>query len=234
MIRLYTWPTPNGHKLQIMLEECGLAYEPHPVNIGKGEQFAPEFLKISPNNKIPAIIDEEGPDGRAISLFESGAILIYLAEKTGQLLPHAEIDARGYYAVLQWLMFQMAHIGPMLGQTHHFRIYAPEKLPYAIDRYTKEAGRLYRVLDKRLCESPWLGGETYSIADIATFPWIRSYASQGQALEDFPAVKRWFDAIAARPAVVRGVAGMRDQQRVAPISAAEREVLFGSTQYARH
>jgi GSH-dependent disulfide-bond oxidoreductase len=232
MIQLYTWRTPNGHKVEIMLEECSLNYAVHSIDIGKGEQFAPEFLKISPNNKIPAIVDEDGPGGRPLPMFESGAILIYLAEKTGQFMPDAKADPRRYYTVLQWLMFQMAHIGPMLGQTHHFRVYAPEPVPYAIDRYTKEATRLYRVLDKRLSESAWLGGEAYSIADIATFPWIRSYAQQGQALEDFPAVKRWFELIAARPAVIRALAVA--PPRTTPMTDAEREVLFGAKQYAKH
>ena len=179
MIHLYSWRTPNGDKVQIMLEECGLAYRVHPVDIGKSEQFAPEFLKISPNNKIPAIIDEDGPGGSALPLFESGAILLYLGDKTGQFLPQRATDARGYYAVLQWLMFQMGHIGPMLGQAHHFRKYADVQVPYAIERYTKEAGRLYRVLDRQLCSSAYLAGPAPTIADFATFPWIRSYALQG-------------------------------------------------------
>ncbi|MSO70739.1 MAG: glutathione S-transferase family protein [Alphaproteobacteria bacterium] len=234
MIQLYSWRTPNGHKIQIMLEECSHAYTIHPVNIGKGEQFAPEFLKISPNNKIPAMVDEDGPGGRPIGLFESGAILMYLAGKTGMFMPYARADPRRYYAVLQWLMFQMAHIGPMLGQTHHFRMYAPEPVPYAIERYTKEAGRLYRVLAARLSESPWIGGDSYTIADMAIFPWIRSSSNQGQAIEEYPAVKRWFDAIAARPAVIRGLAALPSTPRAGPISAAEREVLFGAIQYARH
>ena len=171
MIEVYSWPTPNGHKVHIMLEECGLPYNAIPVNIGAGEQFDPEFLAISPNNKIPAITDPDGPDGKPISLFESGAILVYLAAKTGRFLPGTD---RERYEVLQWLMFQMGGVGPMLGQVHHFRLYAPEKIEYAIERYTNEGKRLYGVIDKRLSSSPWLGGKDYSIADIATFPWLRN------------------------------------------------------------
>lgn len=202
MIDVYTWPTPNGHKVHIMLEECGLPYRVHPINIGKGDQFKPEFLAISPNNKIPAIVDGEGPDGKPISLFESGAILVYLAEKTGRFLP---ATARERYAVLQWLMFQMGGVGPMLGQAHHFRVFAHDRIPYAIDRYTSEAKRLYGVIDRRLAEVPYLAGETYSIADIATFPWLRSWEKQGISWADYPHAKRWFDAMAARPAVQAGV-----------------------------
>ncbi|MFQ5970801.1 MAG: glutathione binding-like protein, partial [Alphaproteobacteria bacterium] len=205
MIHAYTWPTPNGHKIHIMLEECGLDYEVHPIDIGKGSQFSPEFLAISPNNRIPAIVDEEGPEGEPISLFESGAILIYLADKTGRFMPDPS-DPRGRYRVLEWLMFQIGNVGPMLGQNHHFRHYATEKIPYAVDRYTNEATRLYGIIDKRLGSSPYLAGEDYTIADIATFPWLRSYERQGQRLEDYPHLKRWFEGIAARPAVVRGVA----------------------------
>ena len=192
MIDVYTWPTPNGHKVHIMLEECGQDYKAHPVNIGAGDQFAPEFLAISPNNKIPAITDPDGPDGKPISLFESGAILVYLAGKTGRFLPQ---DVRGRYEVLQWLMFQMGGVGPMLEQNHHFRQYAPEKLPYAIERYTNEARRLYGVIDRRLAASPWLGGAEYSIADIATWPWLRNWKNQGMDLSDHPHLERWFHAI---------------------------------------
>jgi GST-like protein len=201
-IELYTWSTPNGRKISIMLEEVGLPYSVHPINITKDEQYAPAFLKISPNNKIPAIVDPDGPDGRPISLFESGAILIYLAEKTGKLLP---ADRRGYLTALQWLMWQMGGWGPMLGQAHHFRRFAPEKIPYAIDRYTNETRRLYGVLDKRLGEADYMAGD-YSIADIATFPWAARHEWQGIALADFANVKRWYDAIAARSAVERGMA----------------------------
>ena len=229
MIEVYSWATPNGHKVHVMLEECGLEYRAIPVNIGAGEQFAPEFLAISPNNKIPAIVDADGPDGRPISLFESGAILLYLAAKTGRFLP---ADARARWRVLEWLMFQMGSVGPMLGQTHHFRLYAPEKLPYAIDRYSNEAKRIYGVLDKRLTGREWVASDDYSIADIAIFPWLRSWQNQGIDWVDFPHLKRWFDRVAARPAVQRGVevlASLRKPFR----TDAEREVLFGATQYER-
>jgi GST-like protein len=202
VIDLYTWTTPNGRKVQIMLEECGLAYTAHPINIGKNEQFAPDFLKISPNNKIPAIVDHEGPGGKPYSLFESGAILMYLAEKTGKFWPQ---DTPTKYLVVQWLMFQMGGFGPMLGQAHHFLKFAPEKIPYAMKRYGDEAKRLYGVIDKRLGEAEYLAGD-YSIADIATFPWAQSFAMQGIDFADYPNVKRWFDAILARPAVQRGIA----------------------------
>jgi len=202
MIDLYTWPTPNGHKIHIMLEECKLPYRVHPINIGAGDQFQPDFLKISPNNKIPALVDSEGPDGKPISLFESGAILVYLAAKTGQFMPKSD---RAKYEVLQWLMFQMGGVGPMLGQAHHFRIYAPEKIEYGINRYTNEAKRLYGVMDKRLQTSPWIGGKSYSIADMAIFPWLRSWQNQGIDWADYPNAKRWHDDIAERPAVQRGV-----------------------------
>jgi GSH-dependent disulfide-bond oxidoreductase len=212
-----------------MLEECGLAYRAIPVNIGAGEQFRPGFLAISPNNKIPAIVDPDGPDGKPISLFESGAILVYLASKTGRFLPASD---RAKFEVLQWLMFQMGGVGPMLGQAHHFRMYAPEKIPYAIDRYTNEARRLYGVIDQRLAQSDWLGGAEYSIADIATFPWLRSWQNQGIVLEDYPHLKRWFDTIAARPAVQRGVQVLAHLRK--PITDDKaRENLFGATQYQK-
>jgi GSH-dependent disulfide-bond oxidoreductase len=229
MIDLYTWPTPNGHKIHIFLEEVGLPYKVIPVNIGAGEQFAPEFLKISPNNKMPAIVDPDGPGGKPMSLFESGAILIYLAEKTDRFLPR---EPRARYGVLQWLMFQMGGVGPMLGQAHHFRNYAPEKLPYAIDRYTNETSRLYRVIDTQLGKSEYIAGD-YSIADMAIFPWLRNYEGQGQKLEDYPALKRWFETIAARPAVVRGVAVLADRRRQGAISDKERDILFGKSQYQK-
>ncbi|WP_354004397.1 glutathione binding-like protein [Ramlibacter pallidus] len=228
-IEVFSWPTPNGHKVHIMLEECGLPYEAIPVNIGTGEQFKPEFLEISPNNKIPAIVDPQGPDGQPISLFESGAILVYLAAKTGRFLPQGD---RARFEVLQWLMFQMGGVGPMLGQAHHFRMYAPEKIPYAVDRYTNEARRLYGVIDRRLAQSPWLGGAEYSIADIATFPWLRSWQNQGIVLDEYPHLKRWFETIAERPAVQRGVKVLADLRK--PITDDKsREVLFGATQYQR-
>jgi len=229
MIELYSWPTPNGHKVHIMLEECGVKYRAHPVNIGTGEQFEAEFLVISPNNKIPAIVDPDGPDGRPISLFESGAILLYLAGKTGRFLP---ADTRGKYEVLQWLMFQMGGVGPMLGQAHHFRIYAPEKIPYAIERYTNEARRLYGVMDKRLANSRYLGGREYSIADIAVYPWLRSWKNQGIDWNDFPHLKGWFDEIGGRPAVQRGVEVLADLRKPVTDDKA-RENLFGARQYQR-
>jgi len=230
MIDVYTWATPNGHKVHIMLEECGLEYKVHPINIGAGDQFGEEFLKISPNNKIPAIVDPDGPDGKPISLFESGAILVYLAGKTGKFLPE---DVRGKYEALQWLMFQMGGVGPMLGQTHHFRLYAPEKIEYAINRYTNEAKRLYGVMDKQLARHQWLAGDEYTIADIATFPWLRNWQNQGVDMDDYPSLKRWFDEIAGRPAVKRGVEVLARERK--PIqSDKEREILFGATQYMRH
>jgi GSH-dependent disulfide-bond oxidoreductase len=228
-IKLYYWPTPNGWKITIMLEEVGLPYEVIPVNIGKGDQFEPEFLKIAPNNRMPAIIDPEGPDGRPISLFESGAILIYLADKAGRFLPQ---DPRGRYEVLQWLMFQMGNVGPMFGQAHHFRGYAPEPIPYAVERYTNEANRLYGVLDRRLGEAEYVAGG-YSIADMAIFPWTISHERQGVSLDEYPNVRRWFDALHARPAVERGLAVLKELRRTRPITDEEREVMFGAKQYAR-
>ena len=229
MIQVYSWATPNGHKVHVMLEECGLAYRAIPVNIGAGDQFKPEFLKISPNNKIPAIVDPDGPDGEPISVFESGAILLYLAAKTGRFLP---ADLRGKYRMLEWLMFQLGSVGPMLGQAHHFRLYAPEKLTYAIDRYSNEAKRLYGVIDKRLGQSRYIAADEYTIADIAIFPWLRSWKNQGIELDDYPSLKAWFDGIAARPAVQRGVEVLAALRK--PIRTdAEREVLFGATQYQR-
>ena len=228
-IDLYTWPTPNGHKVHIMLEETGLPYTVHPVDILDGDQFEPEFLKISPNNKMPAIVDPEGPDGDPISLFESGAILLYLAEKAGRFAP---TDARGRWTLMQWLMFQMGGLGPMLGQANHFRQYAPEHNDYAVERYTNEAGRLYGVMDRRLGEVEYLAGD-YSIADMACFPWARSAERQGQDLADFPNVKRWFDAIDARPAVQRGVQVLADLRRDIAQDEKGQEILFGASQYAR-
>jgi GSH-dependent disulfide-bond oxidoreductase len=229
MIDVFSWPTPNGHKVHIMLEECGLAYRAIPVNIGAGDQFKPEFLRISPNNKIPAIVDPEGPEGKPISLFESGAILIYLAAKTGRFMPKKD---RAKYEVLQWLMFQMGSVGPMLGQTHHFRMYAPGKIEYAIKRYSNEAKRLYSVIDRRLSQSAFIGGDDYSIADIATFPWLRSWENQGIVLAEYPHLQAWFNKMAERPAVQRGVKVLAELRR--PITGdKEREVLFGKTQYER-
>jgi GST-like protein len=228
MIDVYSWPTPNGHKIHIMLDECGLKYRVHAVDIGAGDQFKPQFLAISPNNKIPAIVDSDGPDGQPISLFESGAILIYLAAKTGRFLPN---DLRDKYVALQWLMFQKGGVGPMLGQAHHFRLYAREKIEYAINRYTNESKRLYGVMDRRLGEVEYFAGE-YSIADIAIFPWTRSYANQGVDIEEYPNFKRWFDTVSARPAVQRGVQVLADRRK--PITDDKaREVLYGAQQYAR-
>jgi GSH-dependent disulfide-bond oxidoreductase len=229
MIDLYSWPTPNGHKIHIMLEECGLPYRAHPINIGTGDQFSPDFLKISPNNKIPALVDSDGPDGQPISLFESGAILLYLAAKTGKFLPTSD---RGKYEVLQWLMFQMGGVGPMLGQAHHFRIYAPERVEYAYNRYTNEAKRLYGVMDKQISQHPYLAGAEYSIADIATFPWLRSWQNQGIDWADYPHLKKWFDRVAARPAVQRGVQVLADLRKPLVDNKA-REMMFGTTQYKK-
>ena len=230
MIDVYSAPTPNGHKVHIMLEECGFPYRVHHVDIGAGDQFAPDFLAISPNNKIPAIVDADGPDGKPMSLFESGAILVYLAGKAGKLL--GETD-RERFTTLQWLMFQMGSIGPMLGQAHHFRGYAKENLEYAVNRYTNEAKRLYGVIDRQVTKTAYLAGDDYTIADIATFPWLRSAEKQGVDWNDYPHAKRWFDKIAARQAVERGVKILADQRKEQMDDKA-REILFGATQYARH
>src|ERR1700730_303901 len=233
MIDVYFWVTPNGYKVTILLEELGWKYNVIPVNIGKGEQFQPEFLKISPNNRIPALVDHEGPGGKPIAIFESGAVMMYLAEKSGwKFMPQ---DLRRRYDVIQWLMFQMASVGPMLGQAHHFRRYAPEKLQYAIDRYTNEAKRIYGVIDKRIGEAPYLAGE-YSIADMAAYPGIRPHNWQGQKLEDFPNLKKWYDAIEARPAVQRGCAVMKEQlekQRSVAPDQKSWDVLFGQQQFEK-
>jgi GST-like protein len=229
MIDLYYWPTPNGHKVTIFLEETGLEYRVVPINIRKGEQFAPEFLKISPNNRMPAIVDCDGPGGKPYSLFESGAILLYLAEKTGKLMP-AEMGAR--YRVVEWLMFQMANVGQMLGQEGHFRNAAPEKIPYAIERYTNESRRLFNVLDKRLGANPYLAGD-YSIADIATYPWVvAALKAQPEQLDTRPHLKHWIDALAARPAVQKGMAVMADQPQK-PLTEEERAILYGAKQHER-
>ncbi|MDV7341740.1 glutathione S-transferase N-terminal domain-containing protein [Terasakiella sp. A23] len=223
MIDLYSWPTPNGHKVHVMLEEVGLDYRVHGIDIAKGHQFLPEFLEISPNNKIPAIVDHDGPNGERFTLFESGAILMYLAEKTGSDLFPTDTVKR--YKVMEWLMFQMGSIGPMLGQAHHFRIYAPEQVDYGIERYTKEATRLYGVMDKRLGEEEYLAGD-YSIADIACLPWIRSYKNQGQVLEDYPNLKRWFLTLKERPAVRRGLAVLDEKTRTKAYTKEELKLLF--------
>ena len=204
MIDLYTWGTPNGRKVSVMLEEVGLPYRAHAIDIGKGEQFAPDFLAISPNNKIPAMVDDDGPGGKPLSMFESGAMLLYLARKTGRFLPDDEV---GHFQVMQWLMFQMGGVGPMFGQAHHFRRFAKEDVPYARDRYTEETGRLYGVMDRRLARSAYLANDDYSIADIATFPWVARYEWHGIDFEaDYPHVWRWYRTIEERPAVERGFA----------------------------
>jgi GSH-dependent disulfide-bond oxidoreductase len=228
MIDVHYWPTPNGHKVTIFLEETGVAYRLLPVDIGKGEQFRPEFLAISPNNRMPAIVDHAPADGgAAVSVFESGAILVYLAEKTGRCLP---ADARGKAHVLEWLFWQVGGLGPMAGQNHHFSGYAPEQIPYAIDRYVNETNRLYGVLDRQLAKGPFVAGD-YSIADMACYPWIVPYEKQGQRLEDFPHLKRWFEQMRARPAVVRAYAA---GDKISPphsgaFSDEQRKVLFGQT-----
>ncbi|MEQ8165356.1 MAG: glutathione S-transferase N-terminal domain-containing protein [Alphaproteobacteria bacterium] len=227
MIDLYYWPTPNGHKASIMLEETGLPYRVVPVNILKGEQFEPDFLKISPNNRMPAIVDHDGPGGKPLSLFESGAILIYLAEKTGKFLPE---DPAARYETLQWLMFQMGGVGPMFGQAGHFMHYAPEKVPYGIERYSKETHRLYGVLDKRLGEAPYLAGP-YSIADMATYPWIRVYRFHEIDLERYPNVKRWKEEIETRPGVQRGTAVLAEEEKLGDPTDEAREALFGAKQF---
>jgi GST-like protein len=228
MIDLYYWPTPNGWKVSIMLEETGLPYRLVPVNIGRGEQFRPEFLAISPNNRMPAIVDpapfvEDG--GGPIAVFESGAILLYLAEKSGQFLP---TDLRGRYEVTQWLFWQMGGLGPMAGQAHHFRQYAPETIPYAVDRYTNEVNRLYGVMNRRLADREFLAG-AYSVADMAAFPWVVPYQNQGQKLEDFPHLERWFAAMKARPAVARGLDVGKDLRTAGKMDEETKKVLFGQT-----
>jgi len=231
LIDLYTWPTPNGHKIHIMLEETGLEYRVHPIDIGAGEQFKPEFLAISPNNKIPAMVDQRGPGGKPLALAESGAMLFYLASKTNKFLPS---DVRERWEVMQWVMFQMGHIGPMLGQAHHFLQYAPEKIEYAMNRYRNEANRLYGVVDRRLEENEWIAGDEYSIADMSIMPWLRFPERQGVDIDDYPNLKNWRDRIAARPAVKKALEVLADRRRTTPsFSKEQAEVLFGATQYAR-
>ncbi|MDB5589717.1 glutathione S-transferase N-terminal domain-containing protein [Enterovirga sp.] len=223
-IDLFYWPTPNGWKISIMLEECGLPYTVHSVDIGKGDQFRPDFLAISPNNKMPAIVDPDGPGGQPISVFESGAILQYLGRKTGRFYPQEE---RARVEVEQWLFWQMGGLGPMAGQTHHFRIYAPEQIPYAVERYTNETNRLYGVLNRRLADREWLAGD-YSIADMASYPWAKLWERQGQDISSFPHMQRWLDANAARPAVQRGLAvNQADRATTNMNDPAVRAVLFG-------
>jgi GSH-dependent disulfide-bond oxidoreductase len=238
MLEVYSWPTPNGHKVHIALEELGLEYKVIPVNIGAGDQFKPEFLAINPNHRIPVIVDPDGPGGKKFTLFESAAILIYLSEKTGsKLIPK---DSIGRYKCLEWMMFQMGGVGPMFGQWNHFGAYAPEKIPYAIERYANEAKRLTRVLNHRLEETHWLAGEEFSMADIITFPWLRTATAVSPRFDqrgyidlgEFPAVKRWFDEMAARPAVRRGVQVLAEGRDQGAITDKEREVYFGKTQFA--
>ncbi|MDJ0933912.1 MAG: glutathione S-transferase N-terminal domain-containing protein [Kiloniellales bacterium] len=229
MIDLYYWPTPNGHKITMFLEEAGLDYEIKPIDIGRGAQFEPDFLKIAPNNRMPAIVDHEPADGGApISVFESGAILQYLAEKTGQFLPS---DLRGRTEVMQWLFWQMGGLGPMLGQNHHFKVYAPEPLPYAIERYVNETTRLYNVLNRRLADRDFVAG-AYSIADMACYPWIVPYERQGQNLDDFPQLKRWFEAVRARPATVRAYEKGELYRTRETVDEEAKKVLFGQTDTA--
>ncbi len=227
MLELWTWPTSNGHKIHIMLEELQLAYKIIPVNISTGDQFAPDFLSVSPNNKVPAIRDSDGPGGEPITLFESGAILIYLAEKHGRLIP---TDPAARYVCLQWLFFQMAGLGPMTGQYNHFHHTAAVQIDYAKERYANEVGRLYRVLEKRLSQVEYLAGD-YSIADIATFPWMRHPDRRGIDIEDFPSIKRWSDAINNRPAVQRGFKVIGDHPAQITMTDAERDIMFGKIQY---
>lgn len=228
-IQLHVWPTPNGHKISIALEEMGLPYDVHAVDIGKGDQFKPDFLKLSPNNRMPAIVDPDGPGGKLITLFESGAILIYLAEKTGKFRPQ---DPHVWFTHIQWLMWQMGGVGPMFGQAGHFMFYAPEKVPYGIERYGNEAKRLMRVADTRLGQARFLGGDEFGIADMATFPWLRLHERYGIATADYPNVKRWLEEIAARPAVQRGLDLLKDSSRPAgkPLTDEERENMFGKKQ----
>jgi GST-like protein len=226
MIDLHYWPTPNGWKVSIMLEECALPYTLKPVNIGRGEQFRPEFLAISPNNRMPAIVDHDPPGGAPVSVFESGAILVYLAEKTGRFIGH---DLRSRVATLEWLMWQMGGLGPMAGQNGHFRLYAPEKLPYAIERYAKEVDRLYGVLDTRLARTgAYVAGADYGIADIAIFPWVRTWKAQQVPLERFTHVKAWYERLMERPAVRRGI-DLGKELRAAGLDDEARKALFGQT-----
>ena len=228
MIDLHYWPTPNGHKITMFLEEAGLAYEIHPVNIATGEQFRPEFLAISPNNRMPAIVDHKPSDGgAALSMFESGAILVYLAEKTGRFMPS---DARGKAKVQEWLFWQMGGLGPMAGQNHHFALYAPEKIPYAIERYVKETNRLYGVLNKQLAAHEYIAG-AYSIADMACYPWIVPWKRQSQEIDDFPHLKRWFAAVAARPGTQRAYKAGEAIQMLRPenLTDEQKKMLFGQT-----
>lgn len=233
MIDIYSWATPNGHKVHIMLEECGQRlgrdWQAHPINIGTGDQFQPAFLEISPNNKIPAMVDPKGPNGKPMHLFESGAILLYLASKFNRFLPKSDAAK---FETLQWLMFQMGGVGPMLGQAHHFRIYAPEKIDYAYDRYTNEAKRLYGVLDKQVQKHPYIAGKQYTVADIATFPWLGSWQNQGIDWKNYPALKDWFDRVSERPAVKRGGIVLAHLRKPL-VDDQARQALFGKDQYVK-
>jgi GST-like protein len=227
MIELYYWPTPNGHKITMFMEETGLEYRIHPVDISAGDQFKPEFLAFSPNNRMPAIIDTQPADsGEPVSVFESGAILVYLAEKTGRFLP---TDLRARKTVLEWLFWQVGGLGPMAGQNHHFGIYAPEKIPYAVERYVNETNRLYGVLDRRLARHQYLGGEDYSIADMAAYPWVVPWKRQQQNLDEFPNLKRWFEAIGSRPATVKAYARGEPFASRPTVTEEGKKVLFGQT-----
>lgn len=229
MIDLYAWCTPNGYKVSILLEELAMPYRVIPVDISAGDQFEPWYLKLNPNNKIPAIVDSGGPGGAPYTLFESGAILLYLADKAGRFLPR---ETRARFEVIQWLMFQMGSLGPMLGQNHHFRQYAPERIGYAVERYTNEARRLYNVMDRVLADREWIAGP-YSIADMAIYPWLRAHERQGVDLAACPHVARWYRAMEARPAVPRGIEAVKKVCRARPMDERSWEVMFGATQYAR-
>ena len=233
MIRAYSWPTPNGHKVHIMLLECALEHEVIPVNIGNGEQFEPNFLAISPNNRIPAIIDSDGPDGQEISIFDTGAILYYLAQKTGKFLPDAASDPAGHFATMEWLMWQMGGIGPMMGQANHFRRYAPDRIEYATERYANETKRLFGVADTKLGKSRYLAGDDYTIADIAAFPWMRNWKGQEVPLEDYPNTKRWLEEVGERPAVKQGLEGLIELRSSGPPKGKAWDVMFGKEQFKR-
>ena len=238
MIDLYSWPTPNGHKVHIMLEECGLPYRVHAINIGEGDQFKPEFLKISPNNKIPAMIDRDGPGGREFPLAETGAMLVYLARKAGKFLPDAERNPRAHFDVMQWLFFQIAHIGPMMGQVHHFKSYAPQRVPiekvqYGIDRFVNETNRLFGVMDRELATKAYIAGNDYTIADIAIWPWVRNPSHESVEIEKYPHVQAWIAKIGERPGVQRGVEVLKEHRRVPgrPYHNDKSwEILYGKTQ----
>ena len=230
MLEIWSWPTPHGHKVHIAVEELSLPYKLIPVNIHAGDQFKPEFLAITPNHRVPAIVDTDGPGGRRLTLFESAAILIYLAEKTGKLIPKDPISR---YKCLEWTMFQTGGVGPMFNQYGHFHHYAPERIPYAMERYANEVKRLYGVLDKRLGQVEWLAGGAYSIADIITYPWLRFPERRGINFDDYPNVGRWFAAVDARPAVQRGVQWMAENVRTKPMTDAEKDVLFDKAQFQK-